>query len=236
MTSRKAEIRKNTRLAIKANPNSCGLAIILDISCGAQVLEQAKVLGNTFRQLGLTTFVDTVHTLDSIMKEISLFECQSPDYPIVVIVTGKRHSTGKLLVSGKHVDIKENIITPLLHAPHLRENPKIFLIYSVTDHRIEKSLTHSVSQPSTSSGGNFIVSQTIGTVTVVRAHMYALQLELKRRYDTSVKVILRSIERPLYTTVISSLKKPVCFLNFEQVANGMCNDITCNYLVICECM
>ncbi len=229
MIARKAEIRKSTRerfLAIKANhANSCGLAIILDISCGGQVLEQATVLANTFRQLGLTTFVDTVHTptmLDSIVKEIRHFECKSPDYPIVVIVAGKRHSTGQILVSGTHVDIKENIITPLLHALHLKENPKMFLVYSVTDHRIKRSLIRSVSQPSTSSEGNFIVSQTIGTDTEVRAHMDALQLELKRRYNTSVEVILRSIERPPYTTVISCLKKPVCFLSFEQVVNGMC--------------
>ena len=190
--------------ALESMPESRGLAVLINLQ-GSPGLPDQDLFTDIFDHLGFSIYIEE-RCLDLIYALSYLIEYPTySDYPIVVLVNGSFESD--INVWGDYrsrINIRTDIIEPMLppSAPHLADNPKIFLIHA----RSYIPVKFTFGRLEVPSEGNFIISytndwersfKTLFELISQRCHIEDCLNKIQHIFPNNMRVISR-LNKPVY--------------------------------------
>ena len=232
-----SEFDRNIQLMVSTEeekflPGSRGMAFVVGISnehlsqlSDYLVKEHVTLLSQTFHTLGFAVF-EKIGTTKAVLKDIVSKSSNLPnsqDYPIVLVVAGTvyQSSINTSDSSDRNVNIRKDIVEPFLPplAPHIADNPKIFLINTFAS---PSELTPlATADLDLLSEGNFLLSYTHTDHFSDLSKTY--QYELIQSTDSLEEVLIRVNDKlSLLSTkrLISRLTKPVHLVLVDQASTS----------------
>ena len=237
--SSQSEFNRNVQLKVSTEeekflPGSRGMAFVVGISkenssqlSNNLVKEHVTLLSQTFHTVGFAVF-EKIGTTKAVLKDIvSKFSNlpNSQDYPIVLVAAGAAYrisiNTSDIYSSDRNVDIRKDIVEPFLPplAPHIADNPKIFLINTFTSPSEFTPLA--TADLDLLPEGNFLRSYTHTDNFSDLSKTY--QSELTQSTDPLEEVLIRVNDKlSLLSTkrLISHLTKPVHLVLVDQASTS----------------